>query len=280
MICTIYLLTNTINNKVYVGQTWNSMYDRMGKTGGKYKNSPYIYNAIKKYGVENFKYSALAYCESQISADKTENFYIIKYDSRNPNIGYNIKEGGSHGKHTEESIKAISNTLQKIADLWSPEERIRRAAPVSGWWRGKERGPQTEERKENVSQKLKDWHKNNEHPMKGKHQPESAKLKMSIALKGKKQSKETVEKRVKTRLSKRDVEKDKKIIEAYLSGRNVRDIQEEFQEKHIYRILKRNNITLLNNFKKWEGKSHLEKTITKMSDKRKDYWVNWRKINK
>ena len=51
---TIYLLTNTINNKVYVGQTWFPFNTRMGKDGKNYKNSIYLYGAIQKYGSSAF----------------------------------------------------------------------------------------------------------------------------------------------------------------------------------------------------------------------------------
>ena len=57
MSCKIYLLKNNVNNKIYIGQTWaERLEDRMGKNGSQYKNSAYIYNAIKKYGAENFSY--------------------------------------------------------------------------------------------------------------------------------------------------------------------------------------------------------------------------------
>lgn len=54
----IYIIKNTINNKVYIGQTSQSVDERFRehmkpstiKKRGNYK----IYNAIEKYGKENF----------------------------------------------------------------------------------------------------------------------------------------------------------------------------------------------------------------------------------
>src|ERR1700743_807675 len=106
--CTVYLLTNSINGKIYIGQTWEQPVEKRMKGGSKYANSPYIFAAIQKYGVENFKYTILAECKTQEEADRLETENITKYDSRNPEIGYNLKEGGSHGKHSEESKLKIS----------------------------------------------------------------------------------------------------------------------------------------------------------------------------
>ncbi len=101
--CMIYLLTNRINNKVYIGQSWYELNIRMGKNGSNYKNSVYLYSAISKYGVENFIYTILEKTFDQIEANRLEEEYIVKYDSRNHIVGYNIKGGGSLGKHSEET---------------------------------------------------------------------------------------------------------------------------------------------------------------------------------
>jgi len=102
-ICTIYLLRNLINNKIYIGQTWLPLNQRMGKDARGYRSSTYLYNAIQNYGKENFVYEVLAECDNQAEADILEDFYINKYDSRNLEIGYNLNTGGSAGKHSEET---------------------------------------------------------------------------------------------------------------------------------------------------------------------------------
>lgn len=70
-ICSIYLLTNTVNNKIYVGQTWLPTHIRMGKDGSNYKNSIYLYNAIQKHGADKFQYEILIQCRDQESADSS-----------------------------------------------------------------------------------------------------------------------------------------------------------------------------------------------------------------
>lgn len=59
----IYIIKNKINSKVYIGQTCQSPHERfmqhmkpsVCKQRGTYK----IYNAINKYGKENFYYEVL-----------------------------------------------------------------------------------------------------------------------------------------------------------------------------------------------------------------------------
>lgn len=92
----IYIIKNTINDKVYVGQTTMSVYERFSahkkpstqKQHGSYK----IYNAMSKYGVENF-YVEILETDIPISMlDEKEIGYIAFFDSYNN--GYNSTKGG------------------------------------------------------------------------------------------------------------------------------------------------------------------------------------------
>jgi dissimilatory sulfite reductase (desulfoviridin) alpha/beta subunit len=66
--CTIYLLKNTANSKVYVGQTWSSLEERWNNGHG-YDGSRHLSYAIKKYGREKFYYEILGLASSQAVAD-------------------------------------------------------------------------------------------------------------------------------------------------------------------------------------------------------------------
>lgn len=105
---TIYVLRNKCNAKVYVGQTWQTLKARNGTNGSKYNHSLYLYNAIQKYGWDNFYYETLTFCGTQESADYWETYFIDKYDSQNRERGYNLKNGGSRGKCSEETKKKLS----------------------------------------------------------------------------------------------------------------------------------------------------------------------------
>jgi len=100
---TIYLTTNLINNKIYIGQTVTD--DRYYIGSGRF-----IKKAIKKYGKSNFlKIVLLSGISSPEELNLWEEFYINLFDSRNPKVGYNIKPGGKRAtfNHTPESIEKI-----------------------------------------------------------------------------------------------------------------------------------------------------------------------------
>jgi group I intron endonuclease len=124
----IYVLKNTANNKVYVGQTWLSLKDRWNNSHG-YSSSLKINNAIKKYGKNSFYYEVLTVCGTQETADYWETFFIQKHDSINK--GYNIAIGGSSvmrgRKHSKESIDRMSESHKgntaHLGKLHSKESR-------------------------------------------------------------------------------------------------------------------------------------------------------------
>ena len=94
---TIYLHRNKINNKVYIGQTIQSPEERW-KNGNGYKGCYYFYNAIQKYGWDNFEHIILEqnnnWTYEQLNNKEKE--YIKLFDSTNPKYGYNICDGGSN----------------------------------------------------------------------------------------------------------------------------------------------------------------------------------------
>lgn len=239
-ICTVYLLSNTINNKIYIGQTWSPLYIRMGKDGSNYKNSIYLYSAIQKYGTENFQYKILAECKDQITADVFEEYYINWYDTKNSEIGYNLKNGGSAGKHSEETKDKISESIKN--KIWS-ETAIFNRSQTGKMWKGKKRGPQSEYRTSLTSESMKKWHSENAHPMLGKHHSEEARIKIGLKNKGRKIDPNVIIQRsLKRRM---DSTREQNIIQAYQNGDIIDKIEETFKtgRSSIYRILKRNNIS-------------------------------------
>ena len=124
----IYKITNIISKKVYIGQTkevdpikrWKGHQAAFSKNAG----CPALRDAVKKYGIENFKFEVIIICFDE-DRFKYEKEYIIKYNSLIPN-GYNILEGGIGGrgfkgkKHTEETKIKIKESQKEI---WTPEKR-------------------------------------------------------------------------------------------------------------------------------------------------------------
>jgi group I intron endonuclease len=100
----IYLVTNTVNGKVYVGQTTS---EKNNRGHGKMLNLAY-----KKHGFENFKYEVIvdSICDRE-SLNIFERFWIRVFNSLAPN-GYNIEAGGSdEQKWTEERRRKHSLAL-------------------------------------------------------------------------------------------------------------------------------------------------------------------------
>jgi group I intron endonuclease len=102
---TIYVITCKINAKIYIGQTWNDIHDRLiGHKGFARNNAKYcvkLENAINKYGEDNFNIEMLDTAQTQSEADTLEDFYILAGDTIKN--GYNIRRGGSHGKCSDET---------------------------------------------------------------------------------------------------------------------------------------------------------------------------------
>lgn len=97
----IYKFTNRINDKVYIGQTYN-LQTRLNSHKSKALNTKNkFYNAVRKYGWENFELSILstitANTKEELSTllDKLEIEYIRQYNSYKS--GYNSTLGG-HSK--------------------------------------------------------------------------------------------------------------------------------------------------------------------------------------
>ena len=94
----VYIATNTLNHKSYIGVTTKSLRERKRthKIAAK-KSNFYFYRAVRKYGMEAFEWEILD--DSAISIEdlyEKEKFYIKKLNTSVP-TGYNISSGGHGG---------------------------------------------------------------------------------------------------------------------------------------------------------------------------------------
>ena len=110
---TIYLHRNKINNKVYIGQTIQDNLNHRWKNGKGYKTCTYFYNAILKYGWDNFEHIILEQSENwtQDELNNKEKEYIDLYKANDSTYGYNITDGGS----------TISSNASEKAVEWMKE---------------------------------------------------------------------------------------------------------------------------------------------------------------
>lgn len=92
----VYVVTNKINGKRYVGQTSQSLIKRWKRHQYllPHRRSSYLYNAIQKYGVDNFEIKPLIIVACKSEMDYYEIELIRVWNLRNPQFGYNLTDGG------------------------------------------------------------------------------------------------------------------------------------------------------------------------------------------
>jgi hypothetical protein len=119
----VYLITNKINNKKYVGQT-NAKLQRRWNQHVNAANTPkcssygsYFSNALRKYGRENWDLEILVdNLQSREEAYKYEIEFIAKYQSNNSAFGYNSTEGGEGAEYWK----------KRLTETWQNEEHIKK----------------------------------------------------------------------------------------------------------------------------------------------------------
>ena len=97
----IYLITNTVNNKKYVGLTVQTLerrwkYHKEQAKANHIKNSESLHSAIRKFGSESFIVEQIDSGTTKRDLEKKEISWIKKINSIVP-FGYNISTGGVSG---------------------------------------------------------------------------------------------------------------------------------------------------------------------------------------
>lgn len=172
----IYLRTNTVNGKQYVGQTKDmKIRDRAWKCLKiQYANKP-LTEDREKYGLDKWETKVLKECDDS-EGDYWEQYYIKELNTKVPN-GYNISDGGIGANGCISWLKG-----KHLSDEWKnkiSESNKGRISPNKGI-------PMTEEQKNKISKALKGKYTGDKSPNFGKHLSEEAKKKLSEINKGRK----------------------------------------------------------------------------------------------
>ena len=135
----VYCHTNKINDKRYIGITQNKP-NRRWQNGYGYKDrNSHFYNAIKKYGWENFEHIILEENLTRKEASEKEKYYIRLYNTNNENYGYNITSGGDNNftrnKLTEEQRINISNKTKEAMNSVEIREHMLKVYNSEDWIR-------------------------------------------------------------------------------------------------------------------------------------------------
>lgn len=110
----IYLVTNQINGKQYIGQ---HHYDGDGIDVSYKGSGKLLKQAYQKYGISNFKIEILEYC-TDTSIDELEIKWIRELNTQTPN-GYNIRSGGN-GWSESDRLYLSSKAKERYKD---PQKR-------------------------------------------------------------------------------------------------------------------------------------------------------------
>jgi group I intron endonuclease len=129
-IWSLYRITNTINNKIYIGQAadLSKRWSDHRRAVRLSKPTQVIHHAMIKYGIENFEFDIIASCTNQDDANYTETKLVEQYESHiSTDKGYNITLGGMNAPKTEAFKQMMRNWHASLSD----EERAKRSKQQS-----------------------------------------------------------------------------------------------------------------------------------------------------
>ncbi|MBN1046202.1 hypothetical protein DVW08_12705 [Clostridium botulinum] len=208
----IYKVINKINNKIYIGQTTQTIERRW--EGHLYdckkaKNNKF-YNAINKYGKENFKIEIVENdISSQALLNEREIYWIKFYDSYKS--GYNSTLGGEESPMHYKAVREKVSSTNK-GRVFSEEHRKK----ISIAHKGKPGTPYTEKHKRYMSKILT-----------GRKVSIDTRNKLRIINLGKKQSIETRLKRSNSMKGRKSTEEHKRKISTSLKENSYSPVGKE-----------------------------------------------------
>jgi group I intron endonuclease len=209
----IYLITNNVNGKVYVGKTNQSLKRRWSnhKSVANQGHGTYLHNAIRKYGADNFSVTEVLVAlptAAQEDLSGWEREIISAMGTTNHDLGYNLTEGGEgslgfvmseetklkmrnshlgvkfseeHSRHKGEAQLGEKN--HQFGRKYSEEEKHKLSDLLSGErhpWFGLHHSDETKQKiSENLAAQGRWAGENN--PKFGKSMPEEHKLKLREA---------------------------------------------------------------------------------------------------
>lgn len=123
----IYIATNIINKKQYVGQSMHPPHKQRIHDHKKAKTGTTFHDAIRQHGLENFIWRSIPYLgSSKESLDAIEHWYITKLNTLTPH-GYNTKDKSKDSK--SKSIQQTSESKKQRpahnrSDVWEHQSEV------------------------------------------------------------------------------------------------------------------------------------------------------------
>jgi hypothetical protein len=203
----VYLTTNLINGKIYIG-----VHSQHKEHDYYFGSGHYLMRALRKYGQENFTKEILYKCETREEAFILEKLLVTE-EWVNSRLTYN-KHTGGRGNKNEHTLSARQKMSQNRkgkcvgADhpCFGKEYPLITKKKISIANKGKKRT-------ESVKKYLSEINTGQNHPQWGKPKSEETKRKLSLFFKGRKRPPEVVEKILLTkRLKKENKLKEENLI--------------------------------------------------------------------
>ena len=128
----IYKITNTVNGKVYIGQTVQSnpkmrWYAHLADARRGKKS--YLYDSIRKYGKESFVWEIIDSALTIEELNAKEEYWLNFYREQGA-VVYNNREAGKNKTHSPESIERMRAA-----------QKLRHATTKVGGWKRRDGGP-------------------------------------------------------------------------------------------------------------------------------------------
>ena len=126
----IYLIQNTINDKVYVGKTEQPLKDRwqdhLVDSVARSERVPLLYRSMNKHGADKFFCTSVAVARDKWHLNELEKLWICVLQSAEKEYGYNLTLGGTGGKPNAE-------TLSKLRGRTFSEAHRKRISEYAKW---------------------------------------------------------------------------------------------------------------------------------------------------
>lgn len=127
----IYKITNSINDKIYIGLTTQTIEQRWSVHINKNSSCRVLNRAFRKYGKDNLIMEHIFTAFDVQSMVEMEKFFIKYYNCLAPN-GYNLMTGGQYSKASEET-KAILRIKNK--ENWTDNLKNKQSITFKQKWK-------------------------------------------------------------------------------------------------------------------------------------------------
>lgn len=136
----IYAISNTINNKQYIGQTIDfnqRQTNHLSSLRNNTHSNKHLQNSWNKYGESNFEFRILKECSVE-ELDNWEKWFISAYQTYNRKYGFNYEKGGNLKKIVSQETKQKLRQIN-LGKKHSEKTKWKVSKNNAKFWKGKHR---------------------------------------------------------------------------------------------------------------------------------------------